>query len=416
MNSTLKKQLAYVYDNSSFYKKKWGLLNREEILDSDNFRNLPFTTKSEILSDQAQNPPFGSNLCVNMSSIRRIHKTSGTTNAPVIIALTENDIAHVVEVGGACFTASGLTQQDTVMHCLNYNMWAGGFTDHQSLERTGATVVPFGVGNTKLLIEMILRLQATAIHCTPSYLSKIEQVLQDDFNMSPRDLNLRLALLGAESGLQNPVFRKSIEDKWGFRAMNANYGLSEVLSMIGAECRLQRGLHFWADEKLLLEIVDVETGQSLEIEEGVTGEMVLTNLIKESQPLVRYRTGDIIRINDFLCPCGCGKMTFEIIGRTDDMLVIRGLNVFVSSINDVLVSFFPRITSEYRILISRNDPVERVKIQVECNDNNSTETLDEEICGKLRTLLSLNLEVEVLKKNSFERTEGKSKRVWRVLD
>lgn len=414
LENRLKKQLKYVSKYSEFYKTKFGNIDSDEMI--NNFDKLPFTTKKELLWDQELNPPFGSNLCVDIRNVSRIHKTSGTTNKPLIVALTKNDINHTIEIGKECFSESGLCPEDIVFHCLNYNMWAGGYTDHQSLEETGATVVPFGVGNTTNLIQTMLQMKTTAIHCTPSYLSKIEQILKDEFDMVPRDLHLRLGLLGAESGLQNPDFRRMIENIWGFKAMNANYGMSEVMSMVASECKYQNGLHFRAGKKLYVELINQFTGELVPLRNGAVGELVFTNLCKEAQPLIRYRTGDVIKITHNECSCNNCDFIFEVVGRSDDLLVIKGLNVYISSIENVIGEFYNETSSVYRILISKNDPIERIEIHIEQLNNNIDDTeLIHRIKTAMKNRLNINVEVDLVVAGTFERTEGKSKKLLRVL-
>lgn len=410
----LLKQLAYVLEHSNFYRKKFGNISAQAAV--EHFEELPFTTKTEILEDQRDHPPFGENVCVPNEKIKRVHKTSGTTNKPVLIALTDADIKNVLRVGGACFSAAGLGPSDTVAHCLNYNMWAGGVTDHLSLEETGATVIPFGVGHTANLISTLQDLQATAIHCTPSYLSKIEAVLKDEYGLRPRDLHLRLGLLGAESGLQNPTFRKKIEDVWGFKAINANYGMSEVLSMMASECTLQTGLHFRAADVIYVELLDKD-GKNVEIKTGAEGELVFTNLEKEAQPLIRYRTGDVVRVTAEKCDCGYKGMLFEVIGRSDDMIVVKGLNVFVSVIEKIIQNYFDRITTEYRILVSSQDPIENIIIQVEGVEVNDhfREQLKQDLASDLKNKIHVKCEIQILPSETLPRTSGKTKHLQRIL-
>lgn len=410
----LEKQLEYVLEKSAFYKNKFGSMSAKDAVKS--FEELPFTYKSEILKDQEAFPPYGSNLCVGVEQLCRIHKTSGTTNKPVIIALTKNDVKNVLKVGKNCFETSGLRQSDTVVHCLNYNMWAGGLTDHLSLEETGATVIPFGVGHSENLLQTMIDLDVTAIHCTPSYLSKLEEILDKEFQKKPKDLGLRLGLLGAESGLQNPNFRHKIENDWGFKAMNANYGMSEVLSMVASECELQTGLHFRADEFIYVEIID-ENGKSLPVEKGTTGELIFTNLDKEAQPLIRYRTGDVVRVTEEKCKCGYSGMLFEIIGRSDDMIVVKGLNVFVSAIEKVLQEHLDVIATEYRILVNKTDPIEDIVIQVEGleHDLEKNFVIEKMLKNELRNKININCEIQILSKDTLQRTEGKTKHLLRIL-
>ena len=415
MDKAFEQQMRYVLENSVFYRKKYGNISINELIEK--FTSIPFTVKKEILDDQETYPPYGSNLCVDVSNIRRIHKTSGTTQKPVIVALTANDIDNVIDVGRECFAESGLSTSHTVMHCLNYNMWAGGLTDNLSLEATGATVVPFGVGNTQVLIEMIKFLKADAIHCTPSYMSKIEQVLKDEYGMLPRELGLKLGLFGAESGLQNQAFRHNLEEKWGIDAYNANYGMSEVLSMIASECRLKRGLHFRASDKLYIELIDPYNGNLIPIEKGSRGEMVFTNLKKEAQPLIRYRSGDLVEIIDTKCTCGCKGFIFEVVGRSDDLIVVRGLNVFVSAIDKAMGRWIKHLNGMYEILVSKNDPVEDIIIRAERNSISNIP--DDQLIIKMKTdfknILNLSVDIVLISDGTLERVDGKTKRLKRVL-
>ena len=379
-------------------------------------KNPLFTTKDQLLEDQKQNPPFGT-LEVDIPEIIRIHKTSGTTNKPLLIPMTARDIVTSVEVGRKCFELSGLKKTDIVVHCLSYNMWMGGYTDHQSLEATGAAVIPFGVGNTHNLIETILSIKPTAIHCTPSYLSRIEMILETDFGLKPENLGLKLGLLGGEPGLNDSNFRKRIEDKWKLKAMNANYGMADVLSMFGAECYQQNGLHFMGENVLHPEIINPETLEFLPIKNGTTGELVLTNLKREAIKLVRYRTGDIIRILDTAtCACGCPGFKFDIIGRLDDMFVIKGVNVFVNAVQ-YFINSDVRCSGIMEIHISSHNPVEKVLLKVEkSNDMNlQYSSLIDDLFLLIRSNLCFSPEIQILDYGQLHRTDQKSKKLFKTL-
>lgn len=409
-------QLRYVCARSSFYNRKYSGLGGEPEVLYARFFELPFTTKAELLSDQADCPPFGSYLAAPVGEVRRIHKTSGSTARPLLVALTGPDIKLTTRVGAKCFASSGLTSSDTVFHCLNYCMWAGGFTDQQSLEATGAAVVPFGVGNTRNLIEMVRLIQPTAIHCTPSYLSKLELVLRTEFALNPMDLGLKLGLFGAESGLQYPEFRSSIERRWGIRAMNANYGMADVLSMFGAECTFQNGLHFQAADVLFPELVDPATGESRTIAEGTVGELVLTHLCKEAQPLIRYRTRDIVQVLGTTCFCKQAGFRFQIMGRTDDMFVIRGLNVSLSSIEEVINRHLDQLNGTYQVLLSKTDPVENILIRLEIRPSAAAgSSLSAALVEEMRDAMVVTPDLVLELEGTLPRTEGKAKKVLRTL-
>ena len=406
-------QFNYIILHSPFYRNKFG----ESGININNNSNieiedLPFTDKIELLDDQNNYPPYGSNLCVDYLNIRRIHRTSGTTNKPLIIALSREDIESIITVGSKCYNTAGLTNEHSVIHCLNYNMWMGGFTDHQSLEETGATVIPFGVGNSKSLIDNIIALGINAISSTPSYLDKLEQVLKAEFNIEPINLPLKLGLLGTESGLQDPKYREKLEETWGISAVNANYGVAEVLSIFGSECKEKNGLHFISEGKLYMELLDPKTKAILSVEEGVIGEMVLTNLDKKSQPLLRYRTGDMVKIlSSGDCSCGLGTFQFEVIGRSDDMLVIKGLNLFPSQIKSLISNHLNVLTGQFRIILDSPPPIESLYLQIEYTKSCSIpeiSVIKNNLKKEIKEYFFITPIIEMLEEGKIQRTSGKS--------
>jgi phenylacetate-CoA ligase len=408
-------QIGYVMQHSPFYREKFRNASPEELC--GNFETIPFTEKNEVLSDQSVFPPFGSNLCVDRSLISRVHRTSGTTARPIFIGLTAKDIETTVRAGGRCFWSAGLRPGDTVVHCLNYCLWMGGFTDHQSLEATGATVVPYGVGNTVNLIQTILDMGIDTIHCTPSYLIRIEELLKSEYNLEPKDLGLKKGLFGGESGIQNRQFRKRIEKKWGMVVMNANYGLSDVLSMFGAECSQQQGLHFHGQDAVYPEVIDPDTGTVLPLQDGTCGELVLTNLVKEALPLIRFRTHDIIEILGTECACKRTGFRFRLLGRSDDMLVVKGINVFPQAIGDIINDYLDVFNGEFRITAPRKEPIDSIMIEAEIRGNPDKAEL-----RRLRALLkeqihqrlSISPEIHLIRDGLLPRTAGKTKRLIRV--
>lgn len=412
------KQIEYIFANSPFYQQKFS---RSGITMADavrNFTDIPLTYKREVLEDQLANPPYGSNLCVGQEQIQRIHRTSGTTMRPLLLPLTKNDIEAITDSGRRAFLAAGLTPEDTVFHCLNFCMWAGGVTDHLCLEATGASVIPYGVGNSRNLIETMLTIRPTAIHCTPSYLAKLEEIITHEYNMNPRDLGLKKGFFGGESGLQNPVFRKSIEDKWGFIAMNANYGLSDVLSIFGAECRCRDGLHFTGGGNIFPELIEPDTGISIPIRTGNKGELVLTNLNKEAMPWLRYKTGDLIEIvSHEKCLCGRTSFRFNVIGRSDDMLVIKGINIFPASVENIIGQYQNVLNMEYQIIAEDVEPLEHCTLRVEYKSAIHTSRINEikrALEKSIKERLFVSMTVELVSEGTLPRTEGKSRRVIRL--
>lgn len=302
------------------------------------------------------------------------------------------------------------------VHCLNYCLWSGGLTDHQSLERTGAAVIPYGVGNSSNLIRTILALRPTAIHCTPSYLAKLQTLLEREFSITPRSLGLRLGLFGGEGGLQSRDFRKHIESVWGFRAMDANYGAADVLSMFGAECKVRNGLHFMGQGVILPELKDPKSDTILVWEKGVRGEFVFTSLRKECQPLIRYRSHDIVEVVGIdRCACGRRSPRFRIVGRLEDMIVVRGVNVFISSIAACINQHLDQLSGEFRVRVDREDPIERCIIAVETRADNPGSELIRQLEDGFRQSLYFKPAVELLEPGSLPRTEGKTQRLERIL-
>jgi phenylacetate-CoA ligase len=420
--SLLEGQLRYVCGSSSFYREKFRRANLDlGQVGVGSFPLLPFTTKEELLAEQTAYPPFG-RLATGHEELplRRVHMTSGSTGRPFYIALTENDISATVEAGRRALLCAGLDPDDRVVHCLNYCLWAGGLTDHLNLESTGATVIPFGVGNSKHLIRTILDLKPTAISCTPSYLSRLECLLTAEFGLEPASLGLKKAFLGGEGGLQHPGIRARIEEVWNIRAIDANYGMADVLSIFGSECGAREGLHFHGQGILHLELLEPGTGRILPVEEGRVGEMVLTNLRREAQPLLRYQSRDVIKIvSTRSCACGRRSFRFLVVGRTDDMIVVQGINIFPSAVAALLAGWPQGFSGEFEFVLGDSLPDERPLLRVEVARGAETTGQDDLRTGLLAALkerLSFTPLLELLRFGEFPRTEGKSKRVKRRLD
>lgn len=410
----LGRQLRYVQDHSEFYRSKWRPLN-SALVPSD-LPTLPFTTRRELQDNQSAFGPFGSYLAARPDAIARVHRTSGSTGRALLIALSASDIKATVERGAACFKAAGVLPGDLVIHCLNYCMWSGGVTDHQCLEGTGAGVIPFGVGNTTELIETILRLRPSGIHCTPSYLTRLRERLKNDFGMKPSELGLRIGLFGGEPGLQDPRFRQRIEAEWGFVARDANYGMAEVLSIFGSECSAQSGLHFEGGDVILPEIRRLDSDETIGFEAGAVGELVITHLRRQCQPLVRYRTSDVVEILDTgVCACGRSSPRFRVVGRVDDMIVVRGINFFPSSIAEIINTFGGSLTGEYAILVDACDPISRMVIRVEACDAAAADVSRGQLQQAIVSKLGLRAEVEIVHQGTLPAGESKTKRVHRVL-
>ena len=408
-----RKQSTHVFRNSALFQRLWNGQSPPERL--EDISHLPLCTKAMLRDSQAKHPPFGDFLAVAPDQVVRLHRSSGTTGRSMNFGLTVLDSEVMAQVGARSHLAAGLKPGDMVVHCLNYQMWMGGFTDHLCLEAAGATVIPFGTGNTELLVRTLLDLDVAAIQCTPSYPAVIEQTIAEKFPATkPSDLGLRLGLFGGEAALDNQSFRDRLEAVWGFRVRNANYGMSDVFCNFASQCDATTDLHFLGQDVLYPEIIDPVSEQALPWREGEKGELVLTNLIRNAQPLVRYRTGDVALITGTgVCECGRTATRFRILGRSDDMVVIRGVNVFPSAVAGVL-NQFRELSGEFRVRLKGPGPFNRLPVEVELADGYKTSPeLEESIEKALKANLRASAAVTLFASRSMPRTEGKTKRLIR---
>ena len=407
------RQRSYVAENSVFYKRLWDGNSPPKQLEE--ISGLPLSDKASLRLAQPALPPFGDYLAARPEKVSRLHRTSGTTGQAMNLALSARDCEITEIVGGRAQTLAGLKAGMMVVHCLNYQMWMGGLTDHLTLERTGATVVPFGVGSTELLVRTIIETGITAISCTPSYPAALEMVIAEKFpQLSPSDLGLKLGLFGGEPGIDDPAFRKRLSDTWGMQPRNANYGVTDVFCNFASECAYDNALHFVAHDVLHAELIDPDSGTLKQFEPGNSGELVLTHLIRECQPLVRFRTGDIIRIeNTEVCKCGCAGFRFRVIGRSDDMVVVRGLNMFPTMVAAVVTSF-EELSGDYRIVLDAPPPYDELPVEVELAEGIQDEdALSLRLERRFKQDLGATIRVKTVPYGTFPRTEGKTKRVLR---
>lgn len=419
-DEALQRQLAYLAERSPFYTRKFVAagVDLATVRGRDDLPRLPFTEKDELRANQEAHPPLGDYLAAPRDRIVRLHKTSGTTGCPLFVGLTAHDIEITHEIGARAFWAAGLGPGNTVVHCLNYQLWIGGLTDHLSLERTGATVVPFGVGHSRDLVRAIQTLGINAISSTPSYLVHLIAIVQDELGLEPRKLGLRQGFFGGEPGLQNPAYRARIEETWGMRAHDANYGMADVLSIFGGECAAREGLHFHGQGSILAELIDPESGDPVPVEAGSTGELVYTNLDREAHPVLRYRSHDAVEITG-TGPCACGRTSFRfrVLGRSDDMLHVRGVNVFPTAIAAVLAGLAPALTGEFQIVLDHAPPYDLLPLRVEYALDLPAENLAplaEQIATWLRERLFFRANIELVPAGTLPRTQGKTARIIRI--
>lgn len=404
----LKYTVNYCYTHVPFYKKKMDAagVSPDQIKTLDDIRRIPPTTKADL----RDNYPFGL-FAVPMKDIVRIHASSGTTGKPTVVGYTKHDLDMWSDCMARLCAAAGATAEDIVQISFGYGMFTGALGLHYGLEKLGCAVVPNSSGNTEKALMYMRDFKTTALVATPSYaLYMAETAKSLDYPMS--DYHLRLGLFGSEGC--TPEMRTQIENGWGLFATD-NYGMSELMGPgVSGECTERCGLHI-NEDYFLAEIVDPNTLEVLG--EGETGEVLITTLTKEGIPLLRYRTRDISRI--VYEPCKCGR-TFarmdKIKGRSDDMLKIRGVNVFPSQIESVLVGM-DKVSPHYQLIVRREGFADTLEIQVELSDTSLLESfgkiqeLQNTIKHNIHTVLGIQCKVSIVEPNTIERFVGKAKRV-----
>ena len=403
----LRETVERVYENVDFYREKLDEagVSPDDIESIDDISKLPFTRKEDF-RDNYPDKLF----TVPRRDIIRVHASSGTTGKPKIVPYTEDDIQVWRDVMARSLYAAGVRREHTFQNAYGYGLFTGGMGFHEGIEELGATVIPIGGGNTARQIEMLEDLESDAMGCTPSYcLYLAEQAAEQGSDV--RDLPLSTVVIGAEP-FTDPM-REEIEAAMDVTAIDI-YGLSELIGPgVSIECaEAQDGLHVWEDH-FYPEIVDPSTGEP--VEEGERGELVLTSLTKEALPVLRYRTGDVTRLNTDTCECGRTAVRMEnLSGRVDDLLIVRGVNVYASTIEEVMLDL-EEVAPHYRIDLYREDALDTIEITVEAHEDvEDHDELATRIEGRLNAVLDISVDaVDVVQFGEIERTKsGKVKRVY----
>ncbi|WP_202320084.1 phenylacetate--CoA ligase family protein [Archaeoglobus neptunius] len=405
----LRSLVKTVYDYSPFYRKRFrdAGVDPSDIRSLEDLSKLPFTRKKDLRDTY----PFGM-FSVPLSQVVRFHASSGTTGKPTVVGYTANDIRNWVESLCRALVSCGVGSEDIMQIAYGYGLFTGGLGFHYAAERLGATVLPISAGNTARQVELMKDLGTTVIACTPSYMLYLSEYAEEMGVSIERDTNLRMGIFGAEPWSEET--RKRIESKTGITAYDV-YGTSELSGPLFTECAERQGIHVWAD-MFLIEVVDPETGE--QVGEGEKGELVVTTLTKEALPLIRWRTGDITYVETDKCACGrTHPRIMRILGRSDDMLIVRGVNVFPSQIEHVLMQI-PEVGEHYMIILDRReDGMDEMTIQVELSDRVEIDTtgdilrLEKKISERLKSVLNVWAKVEVVNPGTLQRFEGKAKRV-----
>jgi len=404
----LVKTVERVYYNVPYYRnlmQERGIVP-EDIKGIDDLSKLPFTTKDDL----RDNYPYGL-FAVPLSEIVRIHASSGTTGKPTVVGYTRQDITTWSELMARTLACGGATKDSVIQIAYGYGLFTGGLGVHYGAERLGASVIPISGGNTKRQVMLMRDFGTTVLACTPSYALHIAEVLEE--MKIPRDeLKLKYGILGAEPWTEE--LRQEIEEKLKITAIDI-YGLSEIIGPgVASECQYKDGLHIWEDH-FIPEIVDPKTGEVLP--EGSEGELVFTTITKEGIPVIRYRTRDISKLSYEPCPCGRTHVRMhKVLGRTDDMLVIRGVNVFPSQIESILVNI-GETEPHYLLVIDRVGNMDSLEVWIEVSENlfsdevRKLENLKQKIANEIQCTLGLSAKVKLVEPKTIERSQGKAVRV-----
>jgi phenylacetate-CoA ligase len=400
-----------VYHNVGFYKKSFDKagVTPDDLKTLDDLKRFPFTSKQDL----RDNYPFGM-FAVPMSNVVRLHASSGTTGRSTVVGYTKRDIDTWAELIARCLVAANLSKGDVIHNAYGYGLFTGGLGLHYGAEKLGASVIPMSGGNTKRQLMILQDFGPTAICCTPSYALNLAEQGQA-MGIDMRSLNLRVGIFGAEPWSEQ--MRRQIEEAFDIKALNI-YGLSEIMGPgVAMECSdVQEGMHIFEDH-FLVETINPKTGEVLP--PGEQGELVFTTLTKEAFPLIRYRTRDISRL--YPVPCRCGRTSYRmdrVMGRSDDMLIIRGVNVFPSQIEAVLIAI-EGLEPHYQLIVDRVGTLDTLEVQVEVTDSqfvNADEVkvlqkLEKQLIKDMKDYLGITAKVKLVEPQTIQRSEGKASRV-----
>lgn len=405
----LKDTLDRVYATVPFYRKRLeeAGVKPGDIKTLKDMSRLPFLTKQDL----RDNYPFGL-FAVPMDNVVRIHASSGTTGQPTVVGYTKRDIDNWAGLMARALAAGGATRGDIIHNAYGYGLFTGGLGVHYGAERLGASVIPVSGGNTKRQITIMKDFKPTIITATPSYLLHLAEIAEE-MGVAFKDLSFRFGILGAEPWSES--MRAEIEEKLGIKAIDI-YGLSEVMGPgVAIECHeAQKGLHIFEDH-FIPEIINPDTGEVLPY--GETGELVFTSITKEAFPVLRYRTRDITSLNPEPCICGRTHIRMKrVSGRTDDMLIIRGVNVFPSQIESVLVKI-DEVEPHYQLLVEREGTLDNLTVMVEISERlfsdevKSLQGLEKKIAHDIKETLGVSAKIKLVEPKTIQRSEGKAVRV-----
>ena len=418
-NERLQQQIAYVMQNSTFYQQKYA----EEGVDATRVKNvedlpcLPFTDKDELRRSQEIAPPLGLHAAVPLEKTIRIHSSSGTTGRPSYMGITRRDFEIWREMVARVYYAEGVRPETIVIHGFGLGFFVGGLPLKDAIEHIGATFVPIGTGATERLITSIKDIGADYLTCTPSYAIFLAEYMRQNMGMQASELGIKRVACGAEPGGGIPHIRNRIAEEWG-AVVTEGMGNADMAPVIFGECGESEGQHFCGQGFVYCELIDPESGALIPMEDEAEGELVYTSIERECVPLLRFRTHDHVKV--WTGPCSCGRTSFRLrcIGRTDDMLLLRGVNVFPSAIKDVVTSFRPRVTGEIQVLLRKPGPSvdPPLEVKVEYDQDEDLPGLKTTLEKALREKLIFSAKVELIPAGTLPRFEMKAKLIERIYE
>jgi phenylacetate-CoA ligase len=413
----LRQQIAYNHRSSPFFAAKLeaGGLRPADIKDIEDLARIPFMEKKEIAASQADGTLLGVNQCAPLDSIIRIQATGGTTGQPMRIGLTARDIEDYCEMSDRALWAMNCRPGDIVFTCMNFSLYAGGVSDHQTFETLGATAIPYGVGQSERLLQMMAAMKDdVCLWATPSYAVRLAEIARE-MRLDPGSVGIAKGFFSGEAGMQVPGYREKIEAIWGMTARDM-YGTGE-LGLHSGECDELAGVHYGGTGYAVIELIDPDTGAALPFADGAQGEAVYTSIHRQACPLQRMRSHDLMQV--FTEPCACGRTSFrfKILGRSDDMFIVKGVNVFPLAIQATLMALRPRVTGEFQVWLDRQPPIDYpVPIKIEVARDlpaDAHEALTREIAHRIQQAHNFTSAVSLVPEGTIA-SDKKTRRVLRL--
>jgi phenylacetate-CoA ligase len=408
--AALRTQLAALPARSPFYADLFAEhgVRPQDFESLADIARFPFTEKQMLRESQAASPPLGRHAGVDMTEVIRVHASTGTTGTPSWVGVTRRDVRAWTEMVVRAFRTMGATREDVVVHGSGLTLFVGGRPIQDALERIGAAVVPIGTGASEKAIQAMNTLGVTALHSTPSYARYLADYVREKVGRHPREFGLSKVFVGGEPGGGEPAFREHLESEWGAR-VTEGLGNADMAPVLFGEAPCSGGMRFTGGQHVLVELVDPDSGEPIAAEPGVTGELVYTSVDRECCPLVRFRTRDLITVTAWASD---GAPLIRCVGRTDDMLIVLGVNVFPSAVRDVVQALHPRTSGAVQILLPERGPRVEPPLRVEAEwgeHPGDHEELRGAIESMIRSRLSIPASVTLVPPGSIERSEMKSR-------